>query len=195
MIALNEIELISRLKNKDREAFKTMVDTYQDMVYNTAVGLLQNAEDAEDAAQEVFIQVYESIAGFKGDSKLSTWIYRITVSKCLDQIRRKKRKKRFAFIQSIYGKDDGPMIEPPDFFHPGIKAENKENAATLFKAIDKLPQNQKTAFVLNKLEQLSYREISEVMELTEASVDALLQRAKKNLKNYLKDYYKQWNSV
>lgn len=186
---MNEPELIALLKKKDRNAFKEIVETWQDMVYNTALGLLQNAEDAEDTAQEVFIQVIESVSSFKGESKFSTWIYRITVSKCLDHIRKKKRKKRFAFIQSLYGKKDGVMIEPPDFFHPGIKAENKENAAVLFQAIDKLPPNQKTAFILNKMENLSYREISDIMKLTEASVDALLQRAKNNLKKTLKSYY------
>ena len=186
---MNESELIARLKKKDREAFKNIVERWQDMVYNTAIGFLQNAEDAEDIAQEVFISVFESISSFKEKSKLSTWIYRITVSKCLDHLRKKKRKKRFAFVQSLYGKNEELIIDPPDFFHPGINTENKENAAVLFKAIGKLPENQKTAFVLNKMENLSYREISEVMDSTESAIDALLQRAKKNLKTILKEFY------
>ncbi len=186
---MNESELIALLKKKDREAFKGIVETWQDMVFNTAIGFLQNEEDAEDAAQEVFMQVFESVSSFKEESKLSTWIYRITVSKCLDHLRKKKRKKRFAFIQSLYGKNDSVMIDPPDFFHPGVKVENKEMATVLFKAIDKLPVTQKTAFVLNKLENLSYREIAEVMSSSESAVDSLLQRAKKNLQVILKDHY------
>lgn len=186
---MNERELIALLKKKDRAAFKVIVETWQDMVYNTAIGFLQNAQDAEDTAQEVFMQVFESIASFKEESKFSTWIYRITVSKCLDHLRKKKRKKRFAFMQSLYGQNDGLMIEPPDFFHPGIKMENKENAAVLFKTIAQLPANQKTAFVLNKIENLSYSEISGIMKSSESAVDALLQRAKKNLRKKLKDYY------
>ena len=192
---MNETELIALLKKKDREAFKIIVESWQDLVYNTAIGLLQNAEDAEDTAQEVFMQVFESISSFKGESKISTWIYRITVSKCLDLIRKKKRKKRFAFVQSLYGKKDGMMIEPPDFFHPGIKVENKENATILFHAVEQLPENQKTAFILNKMENLSYREISDIMKLTEAAVDALLQRAKNNLKKTLKSYYLLLNEI
>lgn len=187
---IDEKELIAQLKEKDREAFKTIVETWQDMVYNTALGLLQNAEDAEDTAQEVFMQVYESIHSFKEESKFSTWLYRITVSKSLDHIRKKKRKKRFAFIQSLYGKNDELAIDPPDFFHPGVSLENKENAAVLFKAIEKLPEKQKTAFVLNKIEGVSYREIGEIMKLSDSAVDALLQRAKKTLQLNLKDYYK-----
>lgn len=186
---MNERELIALLKKKDREAFKTIVETWQSMVYNTAMGLLQNAQDAEDTAQEVFIQVFESISSFKEESKFSTWLYKITVSKSLDHIRKKKRKKRFAFIQSLYGKNDDLMIDPPDFFHPGVSMENKENAAVLFKAIEKLPLNQKSAFVLNKIENLSYREIGDIMKLSDSAVDALLQRAKRNLQISLKEYY------
>lgn len=159
------------------------------MVYNTAIGYLQSSEDAEDVAQEVFMQVFESATSFKGESKISTWIYRITISKCLDHLRRKKRKKRFAFVQSLYGKNDNLMIDPPDFFHPGVKAENKENAQVLFKAMNNLPENQRTAFVLNKMENLSYREIGEIMNSSESAIDSLLQRAKKNLQITLKEYY------
>jgi RNA polymerase sigma-70 factor (ECF subfamily) len=191
---LNERELIALLKKKDRAAFKIIVESWQDMVYNTAIGFLQNAQDAEDTAQEVFMQVFESIASFKEESKFSTWIYRITVSKSLDHLRKKKRKKRFAFVQSLYGNNNGLMIEPPDFFHPGIKIENKENSAVLFKTIEQLPANQKTAFVLNKIENLSYSEIGEIMKSSESAVDALLQRAKKNLRKNLKNYYLLLNS-
>lgn len=191
---MNERELIALLKKKDRAAFKSVVETWQDMVYNTAISFLQNAEDAEDTAQEVFMQVFESIDSFKEESKFSTWIYRITVSKSLDHLRKKKRKKRFAFIQSLYGKNAELMIESPDFFHPGVKIENKENATVLFKAVDQLPENQKIAFLLNKVENLSYLEISEIMKSTESAVDSLLQRAKNNLKKSLRDYYLLLNS-
>src|SRR6266705_475283 len=111
------------------------------MVYNTAIGILQNAEDAEEVAQEVFVQVYESVKTFKAESKFSTWLYRITVSKALDHLRRKKRKKRFAYIQSIFGANNEMVIEKPDFYHPGVALDNKERSTVLFKAIRKLPEN------------------------------------------------------
>ncbi len=190
---MNEQELIELVKRKDRIAFKTLVDTWQDMVYNTALGILQNAEDAEDVSQEVFMQVYESVSTFKGDSKFSTWLYRITITKTTDHIRKKKRKKRFAFVQSLYGKNDEQVVDPPDFFHPGITLESKENGTVLFKAIEQLLPNQKTAFVLSKMENLSYREIGEVMNLSDAAVDALLQRAKDKLKKTLKNYYEKYD--
>jgi len=186
---LDERTLVEQLKQGDGVAFKTIVTTWQEMVYNTALGILQSAEDAEDVAQEVFVQVYESIHTFKGESKLSTWLYRITTSKALDHIRRKKRKKRFAFVQTLFGENNEIVIQPPDFQHPGVVLDNKENAAALFKAIEKLPENQKIAFVLNKVEGLNYQEISEIMKTTVSSVESLLHRAKSNLRKGLQQVY------
>ena len=188
---MTEWELIELLKQKDESAFKTIVTTWKDMVYNTALGIVQNAEDAEDIAQDVFVRVYESVHTFKGDAKLSTWIYRITVTQSLDHLRRKKRKKRFAFIESLFGKNDELINDPPDFTHPGIVAEKKENAKKLFKAIAELPEKQNIAFVLNKVEGLSYQQISDIMEMTESAVDSLLHRAKMNLRKKLQKEYDQ----
>ncbi len=186
---MNDAALIELAKQKDRSAFKTLVETSQDMVYNTLLGILQNAEDAEDVAQEVFVQVYESLKTFKGESKFSTWVYRITLSKATDHIRKKNRKKRFAFLQSLYGKNEEQVIDPPDFHHPGVEMENKENASILFGAIDTLLPNQKAAFILNKLEGLSYKEIGEVLDISDAAVDSLLQHAREKLKKILREHY------
>jgi len=186
---LDEQFLIEKLKQGDETAFKQIVETWQDMVYNTAIGILQNEEDAEDVAQEVFVQVFESIKSFKAEAKLSTWIYRITVSKALDHLRRKKRKKRFAYIQSLFGANNEMIFEKPDFHHPGVTLDNKERSAVLFKAIDRLPENQKIAFSLHKLEGLSYQEISEVMKTSVSSIESLMHRAKNNLKKWLAGHY------
>jgi RNA polymerase sigma-70 factor (ECF subfamily) len=182
--------LIEQLKKGDETAFKTIVDTWKDMVYNTAIGIVQNAEDAEDITQEVFVQVYQSINSFKGDSKFSTWLYRITITKSLDHERRKKRKKRFAFVRSLFGDESQVVIHPPDFHHPGVALDKKEDATRLFHAINQLPENQRVAFTLHKLEGLSYQEVSEVMKTTVSSVESLMHRAKTNLKKNLEDYYK-----
>ena len=191
MRVLNEWNLIERLKKGDEAAFKEIVESSQGLVYNTAIGIVQNPEDAEDVAQEVFVQLYESIRSFKGESKLSTWLYRITVSKAMDHLRKKKRKKRFAYVQSLFGANDQLIYDPPDFVHPGVSLDNKEKAKELFKAIDQLPPKQKIAFTLNRIEGLNYQEISEIMKLTVASVESLLHRARKNLRKNLETYYLQ----
>jgi RNA polymerase sigma-70 factor (ECF subfamily) len=187
---MNEWTLIEQLKQGDEAAFKTIVDTWQNMVYNTALGIVQNAEDAEDITQEVFVQVYQSISSFKGDSKFSTWLYRIAITKSLDHERRKKRKKRFAFVKSLFGEENEAAIHPPDFNHPGVVLDKKEDAATLFSVISMLPENQKIAFTLHKLEGLSYQEVSEVMKTTVSSVESLMHRAKTNLRKNLEEHYK-----
>ena len=182
---MTEFELIQGLRNGDETAFKYLVDTYKDRVFNTAIGIVQNAEDAEDVAQEVFIQVFRSVQNFKAESKLSTWIYRITTTRALDLLRSRKSKKRFGIIQRLFGEGNEPEMEIPDFNHPGVALDRKENAARLFKAIGQLPENQKIAFTLHKLEDLSYQEVSEVMGTSVAAVESLLHRAKQNLKKIL----------
>lgn len=187
---MDERTLVERLKQGDEAAFKRIVETWQDMVFNTALGIVQNAEDAEDIAQEVFVQVYQSVGSFKGDSKFSTWMYRITVTKSLDHERRKKRKKRFAFVKSIFGEESQVVVHPPDFNHPGVALDKKEDAGELFKAIKNLPENQRIAFSLHKIEGLSYQEVSDVMKTTVSSVESLIHRAKINLKKKLEEYYR-----
>ena len=190
---MNEWNLIEQLKQGNETAFKTIVESTQGLVYSTVIGIVQNAEDAEDVTQEVFVQLYESIDTFKGESKLSTWLYRIAVSKAMDHLRKKKRKKRFAFIQSLFGANDELVHDPPDFDHPGVKLDNKEQARALFQAIEQLPENQKVAFTLHRIEGLNYQEISEIMKTTVASVESLLHRSRKNLRKILENYYSQTN--
>jgi len=182
--------LVRDLKNGEEEAFRYLVDQYQDKVYNTCISFVKNPDDADDLTQEVFIEVYNSIHKFKEESKLSTWIYRISVNKSLQYLRKMKRKKRFGFLIGIG--DEGKLNDPAklDFNHPGIMAENKEKAAILFQAIEKLPENQRIAFTLHKLEDLSYDQISGIMQKSLSSIESLMHRAKVNLKKELYHYYK-----
>ena len=119
------------LRKGEESAYKELVNQFQDKVFNTALGLIQHHTEAEDIAQEVFIQVFRSILQFKGDSLLSTWIYRITVTKSLGHLRSKKRKKRFGFLSSLFGENNMPLHEPKDFNHPGVLQENQEDAPLL----------------------------------------------------------------
>jgi RNA polymerase sigma-70 factor (ECF subfamily) len=179
---LSEKEIVSQLKQGNEEAFKKLVTLFQQQVYNTALNFLQNQHDAEDIAQEVFIQVYHSILQFKENAKLSTWIYRITITKCLDHSRSKKRKKRFAFINRLFSDKNDLLHDLPEFDHPGVQLDRKENAAMLYKMLETLPESQKMAFLLNKMDGLSYGEIGVIMKISESAVDSLLQRAKQNLR-------------
>lgn len=186
---MTEDELIAGLVNGDESAFKTVVNTYKNMVYNTVLGFVQHTADAEDVTQEVFIKVYENIGRFKQQAKLSTWLYRISVTQAMDHIRRRNRKKRGGLLLSLFGNNNEPIYEPADFIHPGIQAENKEQSVILFKAINELPENQRTAFLLQKTQDCSQQRIAEIMQLSEGAVESLLSRAKVNLKRTLFSYY------
>ena len=185
---MTEPELIQGLLTKNESAFRFLIDSYSARVHNTILSIIQNKEDAEDITQEVFIEVYNSISKFKGESQLYTWVYRIATTKALDLLRKRKAKKRFAFITSIFANEEGEM-ELPDFNHPGIIAENSERAKILFAAMNTLTDNQKAAFTLSQIENLSYKEIAEIMQLSVSSVESLIFRAKSHLRKNLKDYY------
>lgn len=186
---MNQPELIAQLQQGDGLAFKKLVDEWQHMVYNTALGIVQNADDADDITQEVFIQVYRSVSSFKGDSKFSTWLYRITLGKALDHEKKKKRKKRFGFVQSLFGAEADEQVHAVEFEHPGVQLEKKERAGELFKALKQIPDKQRIAFTLHKLEGQSYQEVAEIMNTTLYAVESLMGRAKTNLKKELKKYY------
>ena len=184
--------LIVRLKAGNEEAFRELVDRFRDRVYNTTLGMLQNEANAEDVTQEVFIEIFRSVARFRGASELSTWIYRIAVQKALEHIRTSRRRKRSGIFFSLFSLEQQVAVptEAP-FYHPGILLENKERAAILFSAVSKLPVNQRTAFVLHKVEGLSQAEIAEIMKSTVSAVESLIVRAKLNLRELLSDYYDQ----
>ncbi len=187
---MSESQLIEALTQGSESAFRTLVETYQQRVFNTCLGFIKNQEDADDLTQEVFIQVYRSISKFRMESSLSTWIYRISVTKSLELIRSRKRHKRFTGIANFFGSEN-QIQGPVDYDHPGILAENKERSEILFKAIEKLPETQYTAYTLHKMEGLSYQEIAEIMNKSISSIESLMHRAKHNLQKYLYRYYKE----
>lgn len=185
---MNEKELISRLRLGEEPAFKLLVENYQDRVYYSVLNILHNANEAEDTAQEIFIQVFESISGFKEESSLATWIYRIAVRKALEKIRKQKNRQRLHSIVPWWMPSENKSIDAA-YLNPGISAENKENATTVFKAIGELPNNQRIAFTLIRVQGMKHEEASEIMQLSIKAIESLLSRAKENLKNKLKYYY------
>ncbi len=187
----SENTLITALKNGDRNAFRVLVHEYQQKVLNTCYGFLHNRQDAEDTAQEVFLEIFRSIRSFHESSRLGTWIYRIAITKSLDLLRRMKRKKRAAVLVQIFGKERGVSAEPIDATNPHQLLENKERARILKGAVDTLPENQRIALTLHRYQGLPYNEICDIMGLSLSSVESLLHRAKKNLEKKLYKFYIQ----
>ncbi|MDX6747128.1 RNA polymerase sigma factor [Polaribacter sp. PL03] len=193
---MNEQDFIKDLEAGKEAAFSRLLDDYQQKVFGTCISFIPNKEDAEDVAQEVFLEVFKSIHKFKGDSKLSTWIYKIATNKCLEFIRKKNTKKRFAFMQTIMGNEI--PIDKTSYFtevnHPGILLENKEKSAIIFRAINTLPESQRVIFTLAKIDGKSYQEIVEITGKSLSSVESIMFRAKKGLQQKLERFYKNETS-
>lgn len=173
--------------------FQSIVENLQEKVRNTCFRYVNNVEDADDIAQEVFIQVYESMNDFREEAQISTWVYRIAVNKSLDFLRSKKRKKRFGQITSLFNSfgENEEIIEIPSYGTPQKELEDKERKEILDWAISKLPDNQKTALILSKFEGFSNKEITDIMDLSLSAVEALMHRAKKGLQKQLKNYFEK----
>ncbi len=170
--------------SSNQNDFRKIYDQYKVLVYNVALNYLQNREDAEEITQDVFVQVHHSIRQFNKNSELKTWIYRITINKCLDFIKRKSSKKRL-FIFGKKSENEFEVQNISNFEHPGILLENKEKAEMLYGVINELPENQKAAFILSKMDGLSNPEISTILEVSISSVESLIFRAKASLKEKL----------
>lgn len=158
---------------------------YKYLVFNLALQYTNNVQDAEEVTQDVFIKVFDNLNEFRKDSNIKTWIYRITINQSLDYLKSKKRRKR-SIIFSLF--DNHIELENnhlSDFNHPGITLENKVALEELMKKIYLLPENQKTVIILLKIEDLSQKEVAEIMKISEGAVESLFQRAKTTLKKLL----------
>jgi RNA polymerase sigma factor (sigma-70 family) len=162
--------------------FETLYNTYKDLVFNLALQYTQNYEDAQEITQDVFVSVHLSMGKFNYEAKLSTWMYRITINKSLDFIKSKKRNKRFGLFTSLFfDNTNEPKHEISEFNHPGVQLEQKEALQRIFSVLNTLPENQKTALILFKIEKQSLQEIAEIMKLQPKAVESLIFRAKENL--------------
>jgi len=173
---MTDPELIEGILQRDRKAFQYLVNKYQKQVIKTAYYFIGNMEEAEDLSQDIFMGIIDSIKKFKGASALSTWIYRITVNKSLNVVKRNKRK-------DIFTRATGK--EPAILTHT---MEEKETREIMYRVIKSLPGRQYTAFTLHKFDDLPYKEIASIMEISLASVESLIHRAKMNLQKKLTPY-------
>ena len=166
--------------------FVDIYNQHKNLVFNLALQYVQNTEDAEEITQDVFLSVHEKLDAFRQDAKVSTWLYRITINKSLDFIKAKKRQKRFSFFTSLFHEETGEIKhQSHDFDHPGVLMEQKQELNNLFTLINQLPDNQRTALILMKIEEKTQAETAEIMNLSPKAVESLVQRAKTNLSKKL----------
>ena len=183
--------LIEAIQQGSESAFRQFYEQTKSRVFNLALGYVRKHEEAEEITQDVFVEAFRSASAFKKDASVTTWLYRITVNKSLDYLKHQKRQKRFAFFTHLFDNQTGEALDQlTEFLHPGIALENQEIAARLFKAIDTLPDKQKTAYLLTKVEGLNNIETANILVISVGAVESLLQRATENLRKQLASYYK-----
>lgn len=176
----------------DSVNFKELVLEHQNRVLNIIFRFLNNKEDAEDVAQDVFVTVYQNLPTFQGKAQLSTWIHRIAVNKSLDFRRKRNRKKRLGEFKQLTGFNDvEEKLETPEASNPHSVLESKERALILKRAVDSLSKKQRTAIILNKYEGFSYQEVAAIMQTTLPAVESLIHKGMKNLRKKLFDYFRK----
>lgn len=188
----DEKKLTTMILSGDQDAFRILVELYQNFILNTCYRFILNREDAEDTAQEVFVEVYRSISKFEGKSKLSTWIYRIAVNKSLDFLRKEKRKKRSSELKTSLDSQNNFRSDFSDKGkNPEENLELSQDIHILKESINRLPENQRVVFTLSKYDGISNKEIAEIMGTTLSSVESLMHRAKINLRKKLFSHFKK----
>jgi RNA polymerase sigma-70 factor (ECF subfamily) len=182
---MNDSETIRSVLRGNRDDFRILVEKYQQRVFRLAMGFVHDREDAEDLTQEIFLNAWLSLAKFRGSSSFSTWLHRIAVNACLNHTRKNKgtildRISSFLGTEAVLTSEI-PLTED----NPEEIIVNKEHQEWVQRALGSLPENQRSAIVLSKYEDLPQKEIAEILNITEGAVEALIQRAKKNLREKL----------
>ncbi|MBU1009309.1 MAG: RNA polymerase sigma factor [Bacteroidetes bacterium] len=189
---MNERELISEIREGNSRQYRLLVAKYQQMIFRVCRGFVDQKEDAEDLAQEVFIKAYYALDSFDGRAAFSTWLYRIAINTCLNHQRKAGRSKLFVLLDKLSANDMQSARTKSDASpDAGRIMEVNDHATAIKKALAKLPAKQQTAFVLSKYEELPQQEIALIMETSVGAVEQLLQRAKQNLRGALAAYYQE----
>ena len=181
--------LVASIKNGEANAFAQLVAQYKDLVFTLAIRMLKHREEAEEVAQDVFVKVFKSLNNFKGDSKLSTWIYRVTYNCCLDQLKKtKKFLKDVPIDEHNYNK-----IDAIDNALDGLIKEEKQQI--IRNCVNKLPEDSSALVTLFYFDELSLDEISHITGIEANTVKVKLFRARKKLAKIMEHYMVTQNNM
>jgi len=170
-------DIVKRCGEGNRGAYRELYDLYKNRIYTTAMRMLGNAQDAEEATQDVFIRIFNNIGSFRGDSSILTWMYRITVNTCIEYIR-KRRKDNLT----------DSFDEPESIHQPSVQPERVTAQLILEHELEQLPEGCRSVFVLHSIEGFKHREIAEMMDITTGTSKSQLSTAKARLREKLLPY-------
>jgi RNA polymerase sigma-70 factor (ECF subfamily) len=184
--------LIEKIRTGDFQAFESLVTRYEAKVYRLALRMLRNPQDAEDALQETFLQVFRGLAGFEGRSQFSTWLFRLATNVCLMRIRHRETEPSKLlpledYLPKLEEGDSPQMIEWAD--RPEDALLSKESREKMMEALDKLPPEYRAVFILRDIEGFSNAETGESLGISVAAVKSRLHRARLALRGMLSGYF------
>ena len=177
----NDQVYINKILDGDTNAFTVLVDRYKDLVYTLALRMMKNREEAEEVAQDTFIKMYKSLTKFKGDSKFSTWIYRVAYNTCLDRLKKNKRQQHTVAIDEYTEHQVKTIDNALD------KIETKEKQQAIKDCLELLPSEDSFLLTLYYFEELSLDEISKIVGLKPNNVKVKIFRSRKKLATILRD--------
>jgi RNA polymerase sigma factor (sigma-70 family) len=181
MTKIDDQYYITKIVEGDKKAFAVLVDRYKDLVFTLALRMLKNREEAEEVAQDTFIKVFKSLSQFKGDSKFSTWIYRITYNGCLDSLKKYKQEYNNIPLDDYTGRQLMSLDNAVDAM------EDQEQQQTIKECLQLLPKEDNFLLTLYYYEEQSLDEISKIMGITSNNAKVKLYRSRKKLTSILKE--------
>lgn len=192
MSLMEDREVISEILSGNKNKYRYLVDKYQDMVFRVSVGFVHNKDDADDITQDVFINAFQSLNSFKGESEFSTWLHRIAINASLNHVRKNRRRNIFQKSELPVSYKNPSQILISDIDPDKIADQQlieKQHIIRVRQAIDSLPKKQRVAFILSRYDEISQQKIAEIMNTSVGAVEQLLWRAKLNLQKQLRTYY------
>jgi len=190
-MSISDEALIRKSKRGDENSFRELVERYQSRVYSIVLGMVGNRNDADDLSQEIFLKVYRFLPQFKGKSKFYTWLYRLTINTCISARNTQKKKLETVSLSCPVGGKENPLstkIPQDNVKSPVEILKNKELGLKIKSAIDSLSEELKEVFVLREIEDLSYKQLSEIFQCPEGTIKSRLFRAREELKKKLLPY-------
>lgn len=188
---MDEGWLIKQAQKGDNKAFELLIDEHFKKIYNIAYRLSGNEADASDMTQEVLIKIFRHIGSFSGNSKFSTWVYRVATNTCLDELKKIKRRSTYSLDAELDTGENEVVVQVRDEAPtPDIAAEQKELSAAVGKAIKRLSPDHSAVVILRDIQGMSYEEVAKILNCSVGTVKSRLNRGRAQLKKILeKDYY------
>ncbi|MDD4297974.1 MAG: sigma-70 family RNA polymerase sigma factor [Ruminiclostridium sp.] len=181
----NEKNLVEKSAEGDIDAFETLIKSHQKKVYNIALRMTKNPEDAQELSQDAFVRAFIAIKKFRGDSSFATWLYRITMNVCTDFLRKRNKATVVSIEQSVYENQQTTMQLTDDEPGPDEISEKNQLKKLVKEAMELLPPEHREVLILRDLLDMTYKDIANTLSINEGTIKSRINRARENLKKVI----------